>query len=59
MADIKEILDVYIYPNLNKALIISELAPVDKGSYFQCLCPSCGKKNHIYTRKVFTSTAAV
>ena len=48
----KEILENYIYPNLDIASLLAELNPKNKGSYLTITCPSCGKKEaYIYKRK--------
>ena len=47
----KEILDNYIYPNLNIEDLLSELNPKNKGKYFTLTCPNCGKKEAFITIK--------
>lgn len=39
-----DLLENYIYPNLDITSLLSELAPIDKGSYYTLICPNCGKK---------------
>jgi hypothetical protein len=44
MADAKEILQNYIYPNLDIPSLIPELKPRDKGNYYRIECPECRRK---------------
>ncbi|MEM7589145.1 MAG: DnaB-like helicase C-terminal domain-containing protein [Myxococcota bacterium] len=38
-----------VYPNIDPALVLQDLAPQDKGSYYLAQCPRCGKREaYIY-----------
>ena len=50
----KEILENYIYPNLDFSYLLAELNPKDKGRYLYLTCPNCGKKEaYIYKTKPY------
>jgi DNA primase catalytic core len=44
MSDVKELLDGYIYPNLDRADVVPRLNPKDKKNYFVVDCPACGAR---------------
>jgi len=44
MSEVKDILENEIYPNLDRAKALANLAPQDKGDYFLLTCPSCRKR---------------
>ena len=44
MNNLKDILDSYIYPNIDKARIIKNLDPIEKNTHYIITCPNCGKK---------------
>jgi len=39
-----ELLQTYIYPNINIEILLSEIYIKDRGNAFTFICPSCGKK---------------
>lgn len=41
MLETKEILDYYIYPNIDLAEAVKDLSPQDKGRYYLINCPEC------------------
>ncbi|MEM7589291.1 MAG: DnaB-like helicase C-terminal domain-containing protein [Myxococcota bacterium] len=44
-----EFLQHQVYPNVDPALVLQELAPKDKGKYYAAQCPRCGKREaYIY-----------
>ena len=46
-----EILENYIYPNLNIEELLSELEPKDKRTHYNIRCPQCGKKEAYIPKK--------
>lgn len=50
-SDTQEILDFEIWPKLDKAYVLSDLNPVDNGSYYSVDCPVCGHKKSAYIYK--------
>ena len=43
MADTKELLDNYIYPNIDREDLLRDLSPKAKGPYISLTCPQCKK----------------
>ena len=48
-----EILNDYIYPNLDIEALLSELNPKNKTTYYSLTCPMCGKKEAYIPKKPF------
>ena len=46
-----EILENYIYPNLDIEALLSELSPEKKTTYYRIICPMCGKKEAYIPKK--------
>jgi len=44
MSEVKDLLENEIYPNLDRAEALADLAPQDKGDYFLLTCPECRKR---------------